>query len=240
MIPGEPSVTLSWGPFFFFFFFKKVINSRWGTTTTSVWHCSYHPCGVQRVSSCCPTPRRPRPAPRGECASYRCQPLCTPSSPDPQDLRTPQSRGAPLPAEAASRTDARPWGGRTHNASDRTKTGRGKGDFQHARHAGNFLPVIPALAAVYFSHAAAKPPLCLFNTSLVESAFTATSPFYADRRGPELAIKNKKVSTHSERHKTQAKPITMSALSFSWPVSPAGHDRASLNGAPLFTLAIFL
>lgn len=49
------------------------------------------------------------------------------------------------------------------------------------RDAGNFLPIIPALAAMYLSHAAAKPPFCLFNTSLVESTFTATSTFDGDR-----------------------------------------------------------
>lgn len=44
-----------------------------------------------------------------------------------------------------------------------------------------YLPVIPALAAMYLSHAAAETPLCLLNTSLVESTFATTPSFYKDR-----------------------------------------------------------
>lgn len=74
---------------------------------------SYRPCEVQWFSSCCRTRRRPHPAPPAGCASCRCRPWRTPSSQYLRDRRTPQSRDVPLPAAAASQSDARPWGGMT-------------------------------------------------------------------------------------------------------------------------------
>lgn len=70
---------------------------------------SYHPYGIQQVSSYCPAPLRLPPAPPVGCASYHCQPLCTLSSPDPRDLQFLQSQDVPPPAAAASQIDAHPW-----------------------------------------------------------------------------------------------------------------------------------
>lgn len=87
---------------------------------------SYHPCGVQQVSSCCLAPPRPPPAPPEGCASYRCQPLWTPSSLDPRDLQPLQSQDAPPPAAVASQNDAHPWGNegngeKLHQLSDKQR-----------------------------------------------------------------------------------------------------------------------
>lgn len=55
-------------------------------------------------------------------------------------------------------------------------------------YAGFFLPVIPALAAVYLSDAAAKTHFHIFNTSLVESTFTTTSSWLYTHREEGASI----------------------------------------------------